>query len=46
MKPSQKPNLKSDKSASVDKRICVNLSVVSDKERQSLRIPTYAYILP
>lgn len=44
MKPIQKPCMKTDKATLPAKR--VHLSVVSEKERQSARISTYAYILP
>lgn len=46
MKPVQKPNLLTNKSVSKASNINVNLHVVSDKERQSARISTYAYLLP
>lgn len=46
MKPGRKPSPKLTKSTSADKSARVSLSVVSDKERQAARIPTYAYILP
>ncbi len=47
MKPVQKKSgSMAFKTTDADNRNYVNLSVVSDDERQSVRIPTYDYILP
>jgi len=46
MNPIQKPISSAKQSANADKPVRVSLSIVSDKERQDARIPTYAYILP
>lgn len=47
MKPIQKKSGSTTfKATDVENSINVKLSVVTDKERQNARIPTYDYILP